>query len=281
MKSLHFSEKEIIELYLNNNISISKIAEQLKCDRGTISNLLKRNNIKIKPIGDHLRKFILNQNYFDNIDTEDKAYFLGLLFADGTNYYNNLKKKVVIDLQEEDKEILVKFSHFLYNDEFISSVKGRNGHKNQSRLAIHGKYISTKLHELGCVSNKSLVLKFPETILNLELQRHFIRGYFDGDGSISKSNRVSNNKIIDDYHASIVSTNNFCQEVIKIVNNNIDIHFTDRITTPNSQNNITHTISIRGNFQILKFMDWLYQDATIYMQRKYNKYLDLKNYVNK
>jgi len=113
-------------------------------------------------------------------------------------------------LQEEDKEILKKFSDKLYDGkEFLYFIKGRKTNKNQYGLTLHNKHISTKLNQLGCVAKKSLILKFPEWLIDSELQRHFIRGYFDGDGCISSSQRKNRNCIA--YYFSIVSTKDFCR----------------------------------------------------------------------
>jgi intein-encoded DNA endonuclease-like protein len=265
-------ETIIIELYLNQKLSINKISKLYNVDRDTITRLLKRNNIELFPLGSHIRKYPLNETYFDNIDSEEKAYFLGFLYADGCNHTNDYsRKKIDISLQEEDKNILIKFSKMLYdNNEFLSYVIGRNKNKPQWCLRVHSKYLSDKLSELGCVSRKSLILTFPEWLIDPVLQRHFIRGYFDGDGCLTRSKR----RKIYDYAWSITSTESFCNKIKDIINNNCNVNFRDNFTCPN--NNITHTISVRGYHQILRVSNWLYKDATIYLDRKYQKYLELK-----
>ena len=98
---------QIVDLY-KSNYSITKINKLLNINRDVISRHLKESGIIIRQKGEDLRKYPLNEHYFDNIDCEDKAYFLGLLFADGCNHRDN-KYKITISLQEEDKEILSKF----------------------------------------------------------------------------------------------------------------------------------------------------------------------------
>lgn len=270
----HFSleiERDIVNLYVNKYYSITKIAKRYAVDRDTISRLLKRNNIKLHKLGSHLRKYSLNEHYFDNINSEDTAYFLGLLYADGCNHLN----KVDIDLQEQDKEILSIFSKYLYEgNEFLQYIDGRNGYKNKYRLTISSKTISQQLNKLGCVAQKSLILQFPDWLINPILQRHFIRGYFDGDGSISRYKRGNNY----DYNWSLVSTKIFCDKVSDIIEKTCKIHICDKLTCPNTSD-ITNTIYIRGYHQILQVMGWLYQDATIYLERKYQKYLLIKRHT--
>ena len=258
--------QEIISLY--STLSIAKIAKKLNIDRGRASKILKENNIEVKSKGIHLRKYPLNESYFDNIDCEEKAYFLGLLYADGCNHYNDKKKKVTISLQFGDKEILSKFSTALYGVDFLQSIKGRNGGQDQFRLNISSKHISNKLNELGCIPNKSLLLKFPEW-LRSDLKQHFIRGYFDGDGSLSSSKR----RLINDYQWSLVSTRDFCNEISKIISSELGIHVIKKDTCGNG---ITTTICVRGNNQILKLSNWIYADSNVYLERKYKKYIELK-----
>lgn len=275
MKYIDLPDNDIVNYYLNDKFSITKISKIFNVSRETISLRLHKNNISIRKKGSHLRKYALDEKYFDNIDSENKAYFLGLLYADGCNHFSD--KRISLSLQEGDKDILSKFSSLLYNAEFLQFVKGRNGSKNQFCLNIHSVYMSNKLNELGCVARKSLILEFPQWLIGENLKRHFIRGYFDGDGSISSSKRRNRQ----DYVWSIISTNSFCNDVSKFINEELGthsgtkLHFGKRLTCPG--NNITTTISVRGNYQILKLMNWLYKDSTIYLDRKFKKYLELKS----
>jgi len=278
MKYIDLPDQEIIDLY-NNKLSITKIAKIYNVSRETISLRLKKNNINIRPLGSHNRKYDLNEHYFDEILNEDQAYFLGFLYSDGCNHLK--VGKVSLCLQEDDKEILSKLSYYLYNAEFLSFIKGRNGSKNQYGLKICSKHICNKLNELGCTPKKSLNLKFP-LWMHDNLKKHFIRGYFDGDGSISSSTRKYKNLDTTgiDFKWSIVSTDSFCSDLINFINSEIDIHFSTKLTCKES-NLITTTVYTHGNKQILKLMEWLYQDSNIYLARKHNKYLELKQLYNK
>jgi hypothetical protein len=272
-------EKSIVSMYVDQTMSITKIAKELHTDRDTISRLLCRYNVAQRPLGSHLRKYNINENYFDNIDAEDKAYFLGLLCADGCNHIGK-RKFVDIALQEEDKALLDEFSKKLYGvSNLYFLAKRKENHKNQWKLSMHSKNISDKLYSVGCISRKSLTLTFPIFLTEPELQRHFIRGYFDGDGSISSCPRKGKPNSLD-WDWSIVSTNDFCGSVIDIVTTTLNIYCTKRLSDPKI-NNITHKMEISGSNQILKIMEWLYKDATIFLIRKHNKYLELKEYVAK
>src|SRR5690606_14362207 len=102
------------ELALHFNKSVSSIA----C-------LLNRQGLKGKRENNHHRKYKINQNFFDNIDTEEKAYFLGLLCADGCNHINNTK--VSLFLKESDKEILEKFKNMLQPEKPLNYAIRKRG----------------------------------------------------------------------------------------------------------------------------------------------------------
>ena len=138
------------------------------------------------------------------------------------------------------------------------------------------------LIKLGCPPRKTFEIKFPSNdILPEKLLNHFIRGYFDGDGSISYSERKSTSKIRDKYlHFCITFTGtyNLMTGIKQYLNSNIVRFIGDmRSRWNNGKNN--YTLSIDGNDIIEKVLDWLYQDSTIFLDRKYQKYLLLKEEI--
>lgn len=276
-RELQCEVSNIIDMYLKEK-SLLPISKKYNAHYTIISNILKSNNIKVERFrggGKHkTRKYTLNENYFDTIDTEDKAYFLGLLYADGCNK----NTRVTITLQEKDKNILDVFNKFLNHNKplYIEKKSEQNPNwQDAYMLTISSKHLSDKLMELGCTNKKSLILKFPtEKQVPKNLWKHFIRGYFDGDGSInfnSKTNYPSCN---------ICSTNNFClsiQEFLKEINIESSI-----IKHTNNNGQPTRYLLIKGGqHQILKFLDFIYQDSTVYINRKYEKYILLKSNLEK
>lgn len=217
------------------------------------------------------RKYPVKEDFFDNIDNQEKAYFLGFLYADGNN--NTLTGTVALRLQERDKEILIRLNNMLQPTKplyYFDKISKRNkNHQNQYELAIANPYISNRLIELGMVKAKSLVITFPKW-LNKDLVRHFIRGYFDGNGSIGINMK--------DPHIQIVSTLSFCESVKEIINDNLLIE--SYIYGDKTLNPVIRRFKMRKRKHILKFLDWIYQDSTIHLQRKYEKYLILKNTLN-
>lgn len=263
-----FSEeeiKDIVESYLNGESSV-KIAKRydVKCHK-TILKLLHKNNIDVNKRNSRIYK--INSNYFDIIDTETKAYCLGFLYADGCNYIK--KGTVSMSLQEEDSYILELLRKDMNNEhplEFIDYSNKHDGgynYKNQYRMLMFDTHICNRLNEIGMVPAKSLILEFPdEKFIPRELWRHFIRGYFDGDGCININGTIN-----------ILSTKNFVSKINDIFLNEIFIENSGNIRLAKKNNDITCSILFRKN-DSKKILDWFYTDSKIYLKRKYDRYIN-------
>ena len=231
-------------------------------------------------VKDKRKKYSVDDSFFDVIDTQDKAYILGLLYADGCNYEDNNWFK--IDLVQDDKDTLLKIKDVMqYTGDlkfYEQKDKMFNGKsykaKTQARLAIRSKQLSQQLALKGCTSNKTYTLVFPgKDILSKKLYRHFIRGYMDGDGGISYwiDNKNTGHK---KFQVNFCGTTDIVKSISKILGEKFKCFpaITDRY--PDRDNNNLQ-MNICGNQVVKSILDWLYKDANIYMDRKYNKYLDL------
>jgi hypothetical protein len=176
------NKKEFQELvtqkYLNGQSMVS-IGKELNKDKRTVKLALVKNGVKLRSVSEWNRTYKINKDYFEIIDTEEKAYFLGFLFADGCVHKNKLE----ISLHHEDRYILERFRKCIYveNDYSLEEIN-RSTCEKQFRLLVTSDKISNDLKNKGCIERKTYDLKFPE--LKDELTRHFVRGFFDGDGSI-------------------------------------------------------------------------------------------------
>lgn len=274
----------IIKIY-NSGKTTHQVAKEVGHAQSFVINTLKRNNIKRRTIYSYTRKYAVNEQFFNIIDNEAKAYFLGLMFADGNNYRSEIYGKghdyqISINLQEEDKHILETFRDLIVPNFNLKYKKLKNKNwKNQYGLSFDSKVVSNQLNELGCIPNKSLILNYP-TIDN-NLQNHFLRGYFDGDGSIyywTKQWKTTTNK---NYVCSIVSTKMFCDVAASIILNNTNLRMYFSLAKPGSINQITTSIRIGGNQQVYRLMSWLYKDATVYLKRKHDKFLELEKLIKR
>lgn len=263
---------DIINMYTHDKISTVKIGEKYGCSYGVIVKILDQYGIPRTHNG--VRKYQLNEYFFDIINTQDKAYILGLLYADGCNFIK--KSTISISLQEEDVEILEKIrlcigsSHPLEYIDYSRKHDYGYTYKNQWRLLMFSKHMCNSLNAIGMTPNKSLTLEFPK--IDKSLYRHFIRGYFDGDGSIYQKIINENNKPV---VLTITSTSSFCEKTKKILYEELGIYA--GIYDASNHNGITKVLSTTKSASKI-FLDWLYKDANLYMKRKYDRYL--KYYYN-
>lgn len=265
---------KIVSLY-NNGISTVKIGKMYNCSHKTIAKIL--DDYGITRSTSKYRTYELDINYFDEIDNQDKAYILGFLYADGNV---GLKKRTVtLSLQESDMEILNKINscigsnaplHFIDQSKHKQPKENTDYHyTNMVSLKIYSTHICNKLIEHGVYEDKSLILEFPKW-LNQNLYSHFIRGYFDGDGSFCT--RIADGHGRRDL-ITITSTDDFCKSVKSIISDALDIPC-GNIYDASCHNGITKVLSISGANQTKLILDWIYKDANLYLERKHNLYLD-------
>lgn len=201
----------------------------------------------------------------DSIDTEEKAYWLGFFYADA--YNKESTGQIIIELQEKDMGHLIKCAK-LFGSPRTPFIQPKNkGKYTACRLELNGRYLSNSLKQKGCHGAKSFDIKFP-TWLDAKLWRHFIRGYFDGDGCIHIHQ--------DQLGIMIVSTNEMLQSIAEviIINQLANPH----ISHPKKYKGNTSRMDFGGSRQVKRFCDWMYKDATIYLDRKYDLF---KSYCDK
>lgn len=255
-------EKEIIDKY-NSGISINKLSKEYKLDWHKIERILIRNNVSIR------KRYRINENYFDKIDTPNKAYILGLLYSDGSNTsnYQNKRYCITITLKQDDYKILENIKNEIG---YEAPIKFRNYNNTPTAtLDICNKHMVLRLHDLGVVPNKTLILEFPNW-LDISLYPHFIRGIIDGDGCITQRTR----DVASQLSVTITNTQNVCQNIAEIACCccNINAHVYN-VGHANCNANIK-TFVVYGNIQCKKFLDYIYQDSDLKLERKYQKYID-------
>lgn len=245
----------------------------LGISQGGVSTILRRYNIPTRE-GKKITYSDLNLSFFKEINSEESAYFLGLLFADGNVYMRKGQYSVKIKLKKEDENILCKFRDIMSPSSVIKTAFIND--TPYSCFQISQKEVCNQLAALGCIPNKSLSLTFPnETIVPPQFIRHFLRGYSDGDGTIYPNKNRSGFNFI----WKIISTKQFCSSVAELLLKELEVRSSLSLSRPRTSNNITTTLVVGGNKQSKKVLDWLYQDSSIYLERKYNKYIQFQNYL--
>lgn len=215
----------------------------------------------------------VDDSYFEKINTEEKAYFLGFIFADGSINNGYLS----IELHIQDQEILEKF---IKSIKYTGSVKNyiKNNGCNTATLHIGSIKIVDDLNNLGCISKKSLILKFPNSNqVPDKFLKDFIRGYFDGDGSFTQRTRKNSNSF--SYSASIISSCDFCQSLSDFLSKKLNIYIRHKKYLCKNKIDKYSVLSLDSRIDISILLNWLYKDSKIYLKRKYEKYKSIEEAI--
>lgn len=243
---------EIIELY-NQNKNYKEIIKVLNVSKSTITNVILINDIKLRASCYHTGyENNLDHDYFEVIDTEEKAYWLGFLYADG--YVNENTYQIELTLCEKDRTHLDKFCKSIKSTYKISK-KIINGFVSYRTFA-YSKKMTKDLVNKGCYQCKSLTLKFPteEQVPN-HLKKHFIRGYIDGDGCFSSN-----------FVFCVCGTKEILDWIINDLRLNTDISKAGSFQMTGNAYQWYHN----SKKDYIKIHNYYYNNSTIYLDRKYN-----------
>lgn len=259
-------ETKIISLYSDTKNSILRISKLIGCSWGAVRRVLIKNKIPIRDNNGYKCKQV-NENYFDTIDTEEKAYILGFIYADGCLTKGNVLSFAVSDV---DKEILEKIRSCLGSNHSIGTYESHNGYKtshNYCKLSIVNKHLHDTLVYHGATERKTKTLIFPKW-LSSDLVHHFIRGFFDGDGSVyyvTQSNTVG---------CSFTGTFDMLNNIRAILHQEIN---TDAQVHKYKDKDI-YDLKVGGKNKVIAFYDYLYKDASIFLSRKKEKFDQYLNF---
>lgn len=258
--NLKKAEDEFIKLY--PNITLKELSKKFGVACSTLSSHFKKMGYKIT---NPTQQILFDENIFDVIDTEEKAYWLGFIYADGSISYNN---RFELSLSTHDIDHLHKFNKFMnhQNDNVkVSDIKLNGKTYSRCRWFVSNKHLWNTLNNIGCVQQKSLILTFPneEIFADKKLIKYFIQGYFDGDGCVSYATKKH-----DKLTVSILGTEQFLNKLQTY----LPIENAHRLGYNNKKKNqITRVLSFVGG-SALTFLDFIYNNTPIFLTRKYEKY---------
>ena len=205
------------------------------------------------------RKYSCDESFFNNINTQKEAYWLGFIFADG--YQNGYE--IVIRLSRIDREHLEKFKRDIKSNapirtKFEEQKEFKEGGKYISNFRMNSRKLCRSLTKLGCVKAKSLIIKFPVG-LDKRLIRHFIRGYFDGDGCISKEKKTTTITVT--FYSGSVEFIDGVEKIIKSANISCRRGIKDR-----------RFLWVSKKAELPKIFNYLYRGSVVKLDRKYDKF---------
>ena len=249
------SISEYISKYKDGN-SINYIHMKYGIDTIILSYILHSENVSIRKDG---RKSTDNPTAFLSINDEYNAYMLGFFYADAHVYNDNKRYGVDITLAYKDYDHLCVIRNWLSLDRVIRSRTARcNGSEYPAcRLTVCSKTIAERLILLGCTNRKSLTLEFPtEEQVPRYLLNHFMRGYFDGDGSVGIYNNGKDPRI------SLDGTISFLTKYYDILS-----EYGIKPTRVKLRSK-SYSITKSGRDQLKIIYKFLYENSTIHLERK-------------
>lgn len=244
---------KVIELY-DQGKSQNYIEVELGLTRKTIRNLLKTKDLKYRSKSE--QKFLdygteLDETCFD-ILTPEALYWIGILHADG--HIEKEEYTICLTLDNKDLEHLESFKKFLKSNRKITP-----DHGNCSRVRVNSKKIWERLKELGFTHDKSYTAKPHEL---LKTSRDFWRGEVDGDGGVYNYNcgQMTLCGTLETIFDFII----FCSKEAQIK---------DKYPSKSTGESL-YQVHYYGE-DARKVLHLLYQDATVYLDRKYENYLEI------
>lgn len=244
---------KIKEFYHKGGLSSNEVAKKLGISKTTVLKYLENTR---QPSS--YRQYVCDSHYFDVIDTPAKAYWLGIMFTDG----NVSKHTNAVSLNSTDKGMLEAFIKVLNSDYPIYTnerSKKNPKWKDTYALRIYDEHLKNTLIKKGVVPNKTKNLSYPKW-LSSELNSHFIRGLFDGDGSVWSSSGRG--------YFSITGYLPFLEEVQEVLIQEAGVNKTKLAPRKESSGDIRYG----GKVPMKQLYDYLYKDARYFLRRKKEKF---------
>lgn len=246
--------------FCTRKIGVNTLAKQEGLSSHTIQKWFDEYNYVTKP----------NHDYFNQIDDEFKAYYLGLLYADGcvSNLNDIRQPQLSIALKQSDGYVLNDLNRFIkpYSPLIHVQRKGKNT-QDQIIFSIRSTQLCNSLIKHGVLPNKSKEnkeeLRLPN--LNYNLLRHFVRGFFDGDGSIFQPMLRKNTRNVEFYSTS----ESFIKDLLDLLK--VGNYY--KREAKNKQPIFRYTINKQDDVLFLR--KFMYEPSSICIERKKERFYGL------
>jgi hypothetical protein len=262
----HHLTKKVLQDEYDQLGSISAIAKKYNIPNGSVKRLIHKFRVEVDSPGGKC-KYTVNENIFSD-DSEKSFYIAGFIAADGGIRGNC---GLIFGLAQKDKDHLVKirelmdFTGPIRDYSYIRSDSKLNDDKqnNTSRMCIYcsEKLVSDLYSNFNVTPQKTFTYKFPNKIINHDFVKHFIRGYFDGDGCFYFSKRDQSVSF------ELLGTRSFLESVKYILER--ECQFASKIIVRPIKN--IFRLRYRSKIIVFKIVNWLYGDSTIFLKRKRDK----------
>jgi len=260
--------KEILEYEYKNLGSMQKISDKLGVSIDSVYKYMKLHQIQYEQ--HYTGIYDCNHDLFS--EENEKAFYLaGFIAADGSLQKRKYSKILKICLSIKDKDHLINIRNWMESNNPIKEYVVKPSKKVKraglcAELQIVSHQIYDDLSNFNIVPRKSLIYSLPDYLLDHKLINHFLRGVFDGDGCITNCGLGEGRNVLQK-HFNILGTEKFMQQYQEVLLKNSDINGV-KIT----QKDNVWSLSYSGNNKVQSIYDFLYKDATIYLDRKRDKF---------
>lgn len=238
------------------------LAKEFQVSEPAVYGLLRRRNILIRDSVDSRKKLACDYTYFSEINTEEKAYWLGFLAADGAISRNS---QLMVALASIDRSHILKLKKALKSEHAVTDYKMKG--KEYSCISFHSVQLIQDLSKYGVTRRKTFTLSAPKNI-DYELLKHYYRGYVDGDGGFYVPSTFSSKTQVSVYF-SVTSCKEFIEGFQQYLIKECNLRKT-KFYKRNPDSEI-YTMTYSGTRQVKKITDLLYSFPSIYLDRKYEK----------
>jgi hypothetical protein len=268
-------DNKIVELY-NSGLTSIEISEIFKVSKPTILKRLRENDVIMRPNAWE-KKYKFNEDFFSEYTTEN-CYWAGFIAADG---WIGRTGSIGIEINRIDEKHLIKFCNIIKRDPILhyrDKIQESGNVSHLCSLNLRSETIINNLkNKFYIVPAKSLILKPPINI-PFEFQKHFVRGFFDGDGCITAS--YAKKKKHYNTRFCITAGSYYILDWIKYVMQKQILNIGNPSITKDKRKKNTYGITFGGNKQVPLIMSWLYENCeNNYLDRKFKKYNDIKNII--
>lgn len=243
--------ENIAGLY-DDGLTITDVAKEYGTSYTGMRNAMLKAGIDMKHPN---RKYTIDEHVFDQIDNEGAAYWLGFIYADGCVSKTFLQ----VRLSVKDEDHLLRLRDFLKSDSPIRYYeKSGYSQTKSAQLTVFGRHLSNRLRELGILAGRP---DHAPTVKQVDpdVMSHFLRGFLDGDGAITKHHAV--------WFCGPEPLMEFIRRhMAEAVGRNPDITIVKHSTSD------LYYLHYKGAFNAGIVADYLYEDATIYLPRKKDEF---------
>jgi DNA-binding transcriptional regulator WhiA len=253
--------KELQKIYEQTQ-SAKKVGEHFGMSKEKAIYILKRENLI-----NELVRYSCDQNFFEE-NNEKSFYWAGFIASDGSIIDRRKTLELSIGLSKKDKSLLEKFKKDLKAENPIHDILVKNSKRNKnwndswkSEIKLTSNKLCKNLERFNIVPRKTKTYTFPKWLINHDLVNHFMRGYFDGDGSFFTNNQKKTPQL----YFSLRGTSEFLKAYREVLEKTCDLPI--RIKDIRINNGIG-VLEYGGNNIVPKIAEFLYKNSTVCLERK-------------